>query len=217
MVAHLMASLKSAALLLPFLIHAPEYYGDIFKINRIGPEILETDPEVLKNLSYDPPGQDLLSHEQNREAWQTFVKTYETPVRKVQDWYNSITDKESADAAADSFNKDVLPILKKLTGRAADMKKQALSIPASPEMQKFIFLRISQLQGRLLIIFLPMQNEEKVSAETCYRGSTKLFEIILGLTSPSMIDISNFIESQNESQESFEAVFKEPWSSAPQP
>lgn len=117
--------------------------------------------------------------------------------------------------AADSFNKDVLPILKKLTGRAADMKKQALAIPASSEMQKFIFLRISQLQGRLLIIFLPMQNEEKASPETCYRGSTKLFEIILGLTSPSMIDISKFIESQNESQESFETVFKESWPETP--
>ena len=69
------------------------------------------------------------------------------------------------------------------------MKKQALAIPASSEMQKFIFLRISQLQGRLLIIFLPMQNEEKASPETCYRGSTKLFEIILGLTFQNLLNL----------------------------
>ena len=162
-------------------------YGDTCQINGL-------EPEVLKSLSYEPPNKELLSTGQNQKAWQTFIENYEIPIRKVQDWYNSIVDKQSADAAADSFNKDVLPILKKLTGRAADMKKQALAIPASSEMQKFIFLRISQLQGRLLIIFLPMQNEEKASPETCYRGSTKLFEIILGLTSPSMIDISKFIE-----------------------
>ena len=182
--------------------------GDTCQINGL-------EPEVLKSLSYEPPNKELLSTGQNQKAWQTFIENYEIPIRKVQDWYNSIVDKQSADAAADSFNKDVLPILKKLTGRAADMKKQALAIPASSEMQKFIFLRISQLQGRLLIIFLPMQNEEKASPETCYRGSTKLFEIILGLTSPSMIDISKFIESQNESQESFETVFKESWPETP--
>ena len=182
--------------------------GDICQINGLS-------PEELKNLSYDPPRNELLSEAQDKKAWQTFVETYEVPVGKVQDWYNSIRDKDSADAAADAFKRDVLPILKKLTGRSADIKKQVLAIPASSEMQKFIFLRISQLQGRLLIIFLPMQNEEKASPETCYRGSTKLFEIILGLTSPSMIDISKFIESQNESQESFETVFKESWPETP--
>ena len=182
--------------------------GDICQINGLS-------PEDLKNLSYDPPRNELLSEAQDKKAWQTFVETYEAPVGKVQDWYNSIRDKDSADAAADAFKRDVLPILKKLTGRSADIKKQVLAIPASSEMQKFIFLRISQLQGRLLIIFLPMQNEEKASPETCYRGSTKLFEIILGLTSPSMIDISKFIESQNESQESFETVFKESWPETP--
>ena len=182
--------------------------GDICQINGLS-------PEDLKNLSYDPPKNELLSEAQDKKAWQTFVETYEVPVGKVQDWYNSIRDKDSADAAADAFKRDVLPILKKLTGRSADIKKQVLAIPASSEMQKFIFLRISQLQGRLLIIFLPMQNEEKASPETCYRGSTKLFEIILGLTSPSMIDISKFIESQNESQESFETVFKESWPETP--
>ena len=182
--------------------------GDICQINGLS-------PEDLKNLSYAPPRNELLSEAQDKKAWQTFVETYEVPVGKVQDWYNSIRDKDSADAAADAFKRDVLPILKKLTGRSADIKKQVLAIPASSEMQKFIFLRISQLQGRLLIIFLPMQNEEKASPETCYRGSTKLFEIILGLTSPSMIDISKFIESQNESQESFETVFKESWPETP--
>ena len=182
--------------------------GDICQINGLS-------PEDLKNLSYDPPRNELLSEAQDKKAWQTFVETYEVPVGKVQDWYNSIRDKDSADAAADAFKRDVLPILKKLTGRSADIKKQVLAIPASSEMQKFIFLRISQLQGRLLIIFLPMQNEEKASPETCYRGSTKLFEIILGLTSPSMIDISKFIDSQNESQESFETVFKESWPETP--
>ncbi|WP_418167808.1 hypothetical protein, partial [Akkermansia sp.] len=175
------------------------------------------DPEVLKNLSYDPPGQDLLSNEQNREAWQTFVKTYETPVRKVQDWYNSITDKDSADAAADSFNKDVLPILKKLTGRSTDMKKQVLAIPASPEMQKFILLRILQLQSRLLVIFSPMKEERQMHSNTCYCGSKLLFETILGLTAPSSIAISQFVESRSETEEAMKATFQEPWSSVPQP
>ena len=186
------------------LIYDSTCYGDACQINGLS-------QEELKNLSYDPPRNELLSEAQDKKAWQTFVETYEAPVGKVQDWYNSIRDKDSADAAADAFKRDVLPILKKLTGRSADIKKQVLAIPASSEMQKFIFLRISQLQGRLLIIFLPMQNEEKASPETCYRGSTKLFEIILGLTSPSMIDISKFIETQNEDQESIEAAFKEPW------
>lgn len=106
----------------------------------------------IENLSYEPPGNELLSREQDKKAWQTFIETYETPVNKVQDWYNSIVDKDSADAAAKSFNTDVLPILKKLTGPTADMKKQVLSIPASSEMQKFILLRILQLQSRLLVI-----------------------------------------------------------------
>lgn len=204
-----MIHLKITTFVLLALVYSSICHGDICHINGLS-------QEDLKNLSYDPPSDELLSKEQDKKAWQTFIETYEAPIGKVQDWYNSIVDKESADAAADSFNKVVLPILKKLTGRSADMKKQALDIPASPEMQKFIFLRIAQLQGRLLIIFLPMQNEEKVSAETCYRGSTKLFEVILGLTSPSMIDISKFIESQNESKESFEAAFKEPWSASPE-
>ncbi|MEI3567526.1 MAG: hypothetical protein V8Q16_05410 [Akkermansia muciniphila] len=104
-------------------------YGDTCQINGL-------EPEVLKSLSYEPPNKELLSTGQNQKAWQTFIENYEIPIRKVQDWYNSIVDKQSADAAADSFNKDVLPILKKLTGRAADMKKQALAIPASSEMQK---------------------------------------------------------------------------------
>ena len=190
------------------LIYDSTCYGDACQINGLS-------QEELKNLSYDPPRNELLSEAQDKKAWQTFVETYEVPVGKVQDWYNSIRDKDSADAAADAFKRDVLPILKKLTGRSADIKKQVLAIPASSEMQKLIFLRISQLQGRLLIIFLPMQNEEKASPETCYRGSTKLFEIILGLTSPSMIDISKFIGSQNESQESFETVFKESWPETP--
>ena len=197
--------LRSKIIIFTILIYSSISYGDICHINGLS-------AEDLKNLSYAPPSNELLSNEQDRKAWQTFVETYETPVGKVQDWYNSIVDKNSADDAAKSFNTEVSPILKKLTGLTAEMKKQVLSIPASPEMQKFILLRILQLQSRLLVIFLPMQNEEKVSAETCYRGSTKLFEVILGVTSPSMMDISKFIESQNESKESFEAAFKEPWS-----
>lgn len=203
-----MIHLKITTFVLLALVYSSICHGDTCHINGVS-------QEDLKNLSYDPPSNELLSREQDKKAWQTFTENYEIPIRKVQNWYNSIVDKESADAAADSFNKDVLPILKKLTGRSADMKKQALAIPASPEMQKFIFLRISQLQGRLLIIFLPMQNEEKVSPETCYHGSSKLFETILGLTSPSMTDISKFIESQNESQESFEAAFEGPWADIP--
>lgn len=188
-----------------FLFYVPSGYGDSCQIHGL-------EPEVLKNLSYAPPGKDLLSTEQNKKAWQYFVDTYETPVGKVQDWYNSIVDKESANAAADSFNKDVLPILKKLTGRVADMKKQALSIPASPEMQKFILLRILQLQSRLLTIFLPMQNERKMDGNTYYRGSDLLFNTILEPTAQSAQDVARFIDSRYESQEHIEASFKEPWS-----
>jgi len=173
--------------------------GDICQINGLS-------PEDLKNLSYDPPRNELLSEAQDKKAWQTFVETYEVPVGKVQDWYNSIRDKDSADAAA-----DVLPILKKLTGRSADIKKQVLAIPASSEMQKLILSRILTLQSRLLIIFLPMQDSKKSSSDAYYHGSEKLFDIFLGLTSTTAMDISKFIENQNEDQESIEAAFKEPW------
>ena len=178
--------------------------GDICQINGLS-------PEDLKNLSYDPPRNELLSEAQDKKAWQTFVETYEAPVGKVQDWYNSIRDKDSADAAADAFKRDVLPILKKLTGRSADIKKQVLAIPASSEMQKLILSRILTLQSRLLIIFLPMQNSKKSSSDACYHGSEKLFDIFLGLTSTTAMDISKFIENQNEDRESIEAAFKEPW------
>ena len=174
--------------------------GDICQINGLS-------PEDLKNLSYDPPRNELLSEAQDKKAWQTFVETYEVPVGKVQDWYNSIRDKDSADAAADAF----LPILKKLTGRSADIKKQVLAIPASSEMQKLILSRILTLQSRLLIIFLPMQDSKKSSSDAYYHGSEKLFDIFLGLTSTTAMDISKFIETQNEDQESIEAAFKEPW------
>ena len=56
--------------------------GDICQINGLS-------PEDLKNLSYDPPRNELLSEAQDKKAWQTFVETYEVPVGKVQDWYNS--------------------------------------------------------------------------------------------------------------------------------
>ena len=174
--------------------------GDICQINGLS-------PEDLKNLSYDPPRNEA----QDKKAWQTFVETYEVPVGKVQDWYNSIRDKDSADAAADAFKRDVLPILKKLTGRSADIKKQVLAIPASSEMQKLILSRILTLQSRLLIIFLPMQDSKKSSSDAYYHGSEKLFDIFLGLTSTTAMDISKFIENQNEDQESIEAAFKEPW------
>lgn len=179
-------------------------YGDTCQINGL-------EPEVLKSLSYEPPNKELLSTGQNQKAWQTFVETYEIPVGKVQNWYNSIVDKNSADAAAKSFSTEVSPILKKLTGSAADMKKQVLSIPASPEMQKFILLRILQLQSRLLVIFLPMQNERKMDDNTCYRGSDLLFDTILEPTAQSALDVAKFIDSRNESQEHIEASFKEPW------
>ncbi|MCI9266192.1 hypothetical protein [Akkermansia muciniphila] len=182
-------------------------YGDSCQIRGL-------EPEVLKNLSYEPPGNELLSREQDKKAWQTFIETYETPVNKVQDWYNSIVDKDSADAAAKSFNTDVLPILKKLTGPTADMKKQVLSIPASSEMQKFILLRILQLQSRLLVIFLPMQSEREMDDNTCYRGSDLLFDTILEPTAQSAQDVAKFIDSRNESQEHIEASFKEPWSTS---
>lgn len=187
------------------LIHDSICYGDACRINGL-------EPEVLKNLSYEPLDEGLLSREQDKKAWQTFVETYETPVSKVQDWYNSIVDQDSADTAAKSFNTEVLPILKKLTGSTADMKKQVLSIPASSEMQKCILLRILQLQSRLLVIFLPMQNERETDNNTCYRGSTVLFETILGPNTPSARDIAQFIDSRYESQEHVEASFKEPWS-----
>lgn len=114
-----MIYLKITTLVLLFLVHSSICHGDICHINGVS-------QEDLKNLSYDPPGDELLSKEQDKKAWQTFIENYEIPIRKVQDWYNSIVDKQSADAAADSFNKDVLPILKKLTGRAADMKNRLL-------------------------------------------------------------------------------------------
>lgn len=191
-----------------FLLYFSTSYGDTCHINGLN-------PEVLKNLSYELPDKELLSNEQNRKAWQTFIENYKTHLRRVQDWYNSITDRDSADAAADAFKTDVLPILKKLTGRSADIKKQVLAIPASPEMQKLILSRILTLQSRLLIIFLPMQDSRKSSSDACYHGSAKLFDIFLGLTSTTAIDISKFIETQNEDQESIEAAFKEPWTDAP--
>lgn len=190
------------------LLYFPTGYGSTCHMNGLN-------PEVLNNLSYELPDKKLLSKEQDKKAWKTFTESYEIPVRKVQDWYNSIVDKASADAAAGSFNTQVLPILQKLTGRTADMKKQVLAIPASAEMQKFILLRILQLQSRLLVMFLPMQNERGTDADTCYRGSRMLFETILGLTSPSSMSISKFIESRNETREDMEAAFQEPWSASP--
>lgn len=203
-----MIHLKTITITFFIFIYSSISYGDTCQINGL-------EPEVLKNLSYDPPSHELLSNEQDKKAWQTFVDTYENPTRKAQSWYNSIVDKASADAAAGSFNTQVLPILQKLTGRTADMKKQVLAIPASAEMQKFILLRILQLQSRLLVMFLPMQNERGKDADTCYRGSNMLFETILGLTSPSSMSISKFIESRNETQEDMEAAFKEPWAASP--
>ncbi|PNC80857.1 hypothetical protein CXU01_05745 [Akkermansia muciniphila] len=189
------------------LIYDSTCYGDACQINGLS-------QEELKNLSYDPPRNKLLSEAQDKKAWQTFVETYEIPVGKVQNWYNSIVDKNSADAAAKSFSTEVSPILKKLTGSAADMKKQVLSIPASPEMQKFILLRILQLQSRLLVIFLPMQSEREMDDNTCYRGSDLLFDTILEPTAQSAQDVAKFIDSRNESQEHIEASFKEPWSTS---
>lgn len=197
--------LRSKIIIFTILIYSSISHGDICHINGLS-------DEDLKNLSYIPPSNELISNEQDRKAWQTFVENYETPVNKVQDWYNSIVDKDSADAAAKAFNKKIEPVLKKFTGNSGDMKKQVLSIPASPEMRKFIFGRILQLQGRLLLIFAPMQNEEKADTNTRFKGSTELFEIICGLSSPPMITISKFIVSRNETQEKIEAALEGPWS-----
>ena len=168
------------------LIYDSTCYGDACQINGLS-------QEELKNLSYDPPRNELLSEAQDKKAWQTFVETYEIPVGKVQNWYNSIVDKNSADAAAKSFSTEVSPI------------------PASSEMQKFILLRILQLQSRLLVIFLPMQSEREMDDNTCYRGSDLLFDTILEPTAQSALDVAKFIDSRNESQEHIEASFKEPW------
>ncbi|MFR4436919.1 MAG: hypothetical protein ACLT8C_04345 [Akkermansia muciniphila] len=175
--------------------------GDICQINGLS-------PEDLKNLSYDPPRNELLSEAQDKKAWQTFVETYEVPVGKVQDWYNSIRDKDSADAAADAFKRDVLPILKKLTGRSADIKKQVLAIPASSEMQKLILSRILTLQSRLLIIFLPMQDSKKSSSDAYYHGSEKLFDIFLGLTSTTAMDISNLLKLKMKTRKALKQLSK---------
>lgn len=182
--------------------------GDACHINGLN-------PEDLKNLSYDPPEKELLSNEQDRKAWQYFIENYENPMRKVQNWYNSISNKKSADAAADAFTTDVLPILKKLTGRTADIKKQVLAIPTSSEMQKLILSRILTLQSRLLVMVLPMQDSRKANSDACYYGSTKLFDTFLGATSTTAIDIAKFIETQNETQENIEAAFKSPWTTLP--
>lgn len=107
-------------------------YGDTCQINGL-------EPEVLKSLSYEPPNKELLATGQNQKAWQTFIETYETPVNKVQDWYNSIVDKDSADAAAKSFNTDVLPILKKLTGPTADMKNRFYLFLLHPRCKNLFF------------------------------------------------------------------------------
>ena len=53
--------------------------GDICQFNG-------QSPEDLKNLSYAPPRNELLSQAQDKKAWQTFVETYEVPVGKVQYW-----------------------------------------------------------------------------------------------------------------------------------
>ena len=69
------------------LIYDSTCYGDACQINGLS-------QEELKNLSYDPPRNELLSEAQDKKAWQTFVETYEIPVGKVQNWYNSIVDKK---------------------------------------------------------------------------------------------------------------------------
>ena len=114
------------------LIYDSTCYGDACQINGLS-------QEELKNLSYDPPRNELLSEAQDKKAWQTFVETYEIPVGKVQNWYNSIVDKNSADAAAKSFSTEVSPILKKLTGFAADMKAGSIypSITGNAEIYSF--------------------------------------------------------------------------------
>lgn len=203
-----MMQLKTTLFLSLAFMYFSHCQGDTCHINGLN-------PEDLKNLSYDPPEKELLSNKQDRKAWQHFIENYENPMRKVQHWYNSISDKKSADAAADAFTADVLPILKKLTGRTADIKKQVLAIPASSEMQKLIFSRILTLQSRLLVMFLPMQDSRKANSDACYYGSTKLFDTFLGATSTTAIDIAKFIETQNETQEDMEAAFQKPWPRTP--
>lgn len=78
--------LRSKIIIFTILIYSSISYGDICHINGLS-------AEDLKNLSYAPPSNELLSNEQDRKAWQAFVETYETPVGKVQDWYNSIVIK----------------------------------------------------------------------------------------------------------------------------
>ena len=107
-------------------------YGDTCQINGL-------EPEVLKSLSYEPPNKELLATGQNQKAWQTFIENYEIPIRKVQDWYNSIVDKNSADAAAKSFSTEVSPILKKLTGPAADMKSRFYLFLLHPRCKNLFF------------------------------------------------------------------------------
>ncbi len=114
------------------LIYDSTCYGDACQINGLS-------QEELKNLSYDPPRNELLSEAQDKKAWQTFVETYEIPVGKVQNWYNSIVDKNSADAAAKSFSTEVSPILKKLTGPAADMKSRFYLFLLHPRCKNLFF------------------------------------------------------------------------------
>ena len=78
-------------------------------------------------------------------------------------------------------------------------------------MQKFILLRILQLQSRLLVIFLPMQREREMDDNNCYRGSDLLLDTILEPTAQPALDVDKFIDSRTESQEHIEASFKEPW------
>ena len=106
--------------------------GDICQINGLS-------PEDLKNLSYDPPRNELLSEAQDKKAWQTFVETYEIPVGKVQNWYNSIVDKNSADAAAKSFSTEVSPILKTYRIRCRHEKAGSIypSITGNAEIYSF--------------------------------------------------------------------------------
>ena len=52
------------------LIYDSTCYGDACQINGLS-------QEELKNLSYDPPRNELLSEAQDKKAWQTFVETYE--------------------------------------------------------------------------------------------------------------------------------------------
>ena len=59
------------------LIYDSTCYGDACQINGLS-------QEELKNLSYDPPRNELLSEAQDKKAWQTFVETYEVPVGKYR-------------------------------------------------------------------------------------------------------------------------------------